>query len=87
MLDQQIFETVKSVIVQTLTEKGMPADTLTYDTPLGQTGLDSLEWAVVVVQLQDTLNIDPFELGINGELQTVSDLATLYVRGLKDNAA
>ena len=87
MSDQQIFDTVKTIIIQTLEAEERTPGVIAPDTALNETGLDSLEWAVVVVQLEDLLNIDPFEMGIEGVLLTVGDLASLYVRGLSQNKA
>jgi len=87
MSAQQIFDIVRTVIIQTLEDQERTPGVIAPQTALNETGLDSLEWAVVVVQLEDRLHIDPFEMGIEGELLTVGDLASLYVRGLHQNEA
>ena len=87
MSDQKIFEAVRTVITQTLAESNRKANALTCETLLSETRLDSLDWAVVVVRLQDMFGIDPFELGMSGDLKTIGDFASLYHRGLSDNQA
>lgn len=41
-------------------EHGKPAPELTDDTPLLDSGLDSLCFAVIVTRLEDLLGVDPF---------------------------
>ena len=67
------------VIQNTLEEKGVQTPAITLETPVdGTLGLDSLDWAVVVVKLENAIKIDPFRNGISRQLQTVSDLVDLY---------
>jgi acyl carrier protein len=68
------------VIRETAEAKGLSLPTLTLDSPVdGRLGLDSLDWAAVVVRLEMDTGIDPFASGAISELKTVSDLINLYV--------
>ena len=48
-------------------------------TQLVDTPLDSLDWAVVVALLEEEFGFDPFRMGWPSKLQTIADLARLYM--------
>ena len=50
-------------------------------TLLGDMGLDSLELAVLVVQLERDLGVDPFRQGAQG-VRTLGDLTSCYAGAL-----
>lgn len=69
---------VHAVINRVLTESGRPArDIGDTDTFTGTLGLDSLDLAVMVVGLEQTLGVDPFRSGAQA-VRTVGELADLY---------
>ena len=41
-------------------------------------GLDSLDWAEVVVRLEAKLGCDPFESSVSAEINVIEDLVRLY---------
>ena len=81
---EELNATVVRVVQATLEAKGTKAAVLTRDTPVDQRlGLDSLDWATVVVQLEDQLGVDPFAEGIDHELRTLGDFLDLYASVLR----
>jgi len=59
--------------------KGVEPPSIRDNTELNiELGLDSLDYAELVVRLESAFGFDPFALGAIGELKTVADLATLY---------
>ena len=59
--------------------KGTEAPTLTADTALTpELGLDSLDYAELVVRLEGEFGFDPFASGAGSEIRTMADLASLY---------
>ena len=61
--------------------KGLAVPRLDADTALdGSLGLDSLDFAEVVVRLEAAFGFDPFADRSVDNLQTVGDLAVLYRR-------
>jgi acyl carrier protein len=72
--------TILRIIRETAEAKGLNVANLGLGSPVdGRLGLDSLDWAAVVVRLEVETGIDPFISGAAGELKTVSDLVDLYV--------
>ncbi|MCI0655534.1 MAG: phosphopantetheine-binding protein [Acidobacteria bacterium] len=56
----------------------------TVDTPVdARLGLDSLDWAAIVVRLEGVLSIDPFEAGVDRELKTIQDIVDVYEDALR----
>ncbi|NIM01220.1 MAG: hypothetical protein GTN89_10380 [Acidobacteria bacterium] len=71
-------EAVVEAIRRALTEKGIDT-TVGPDTAVdGSLGLDSLDWAAIVVELESELGVDPFVDGIERELKTIQDLIEVY---------
>lgn len=81
MLDkEQLTGTLLEIIKETLESRKRPVPPLGPTTPIDRTlGLDSLDWAVVVVRLEDVTGIDPFQKGVSRELRVVSDLVEVYL--------
>src|SRR6185436_11398593 len=56
----------------------------TAQTPVdARLGLDSLDWAAIVVRLEGVLGIDPFEEGVDRELKTIQDIVGVYEDALR----
>jgi len=59
--------------------KGLPIPSLTPATILNtELGLESLDFAELVVRLEESTGKDPFASGAASQVQTISDLAALY---------
>lgn len=75
--------TILQIIEETLVAKDLSAQGLDLDSPVDSTlGLDSLDWAAVVVRIELETGVDPFAEGTVGSLKTVSDLIDLYVKAV-----
>jgi acyl carrier protein len=76
---EQVGKTVMEAIRETLAVKGVKAPALSSGTPIdGSLGLDSLDWAAVIVRLEEATGVDPFEKPVNRELKTIEDLVGMY---------
>lgn len=74
---------ILQIIGETLVAKDLSAQGLGLDSPVDSSlGLDSLDWAAVVVRIELETGIDPFAEGTIGRLKTVSDLIDLYVKAV-----
>jgi acyl carrier protein len=69
-----------SCIAEVFSGKGQEAPVLSLHTPLdGTLGLDSLDYAELVVRLEGAFGVDPFASGaVSSPLNTVGDLLRLY---------
>ena len=77
---EELTETIIDVIQETLALKGNPTASLTVDSNIDQSlGLESLDWAAIVVVLEEKTQVDPFQRGLQQELRTIGDLVDLYV--------
>lgn len=75
-----IARVILRTVGETLAAKGHPRLNLDLASPVDERlGLDSLDWAAVVVRLEMETGIDPFAQGMTRELRTISDLVDLYV--------
>jgi len=83
--------TVQRVIAcmeEVLRNKGVDPPTLAASTKLNrQLGLDSLDYAELVIRLELEFGNDPFQDGHLPELRSVSDLAALYEPGTSHGQA
>src|SRR5690606_9881868 len=78
-MSTHVQETIVAVIQDILTRKGLQPTSITRDTPIDRSlGLRSIDWAEVVVRLEDEFGTDPFENGQAGALRTLDDLVRLY---------
>lgn len=68
------------VIGETAAAKNLQIPDLGLQSPVDQTlGLDSLDWAAVVVRMEIETGIDPFASGTPYQLKTVADLVDFYL--------
>jgi acyl carrier protein len=81
MNEQQILGQISQIVQRILSEKGLDAAPISADTALldGTVGIDSLDLAVLVRELEDVVGHDPFADGFI-EFQTAGELARLYLR-------
>ena len=85
---EEVQSAVATVINRVLTDSGRPAKTIQPgDTLTGTLGLDSLDLAVLVVGLEQSLGVDPFRTGAQ-PVRSVEELVELYRSALaaKDGA-
>ena len=69
---------ILAAIRESLEMKGI-TEPPTAHTPVdARLGLDSLDWAAIVVRLEGVLGIDPFEEGVDRELKTIQDIVGVY---------
>lgn len=71
-------------LIAVFRSKGQAPPPIGPETALDHTlGLESLDYAELVVRLEEDLGVDPFARGAVGGLQTVADLVSLYERSLR----
>jgi acyl carrier protein len=74
-------ETVITVFQQVFKNKGLAPPRLDAQTPLdGSLGLESIDFAEIVLRLEEAFGADPFANGVPSNLRTLGDLAALYSR-------
>jgi acyl carrier protein len=75
----QVLEHINAIINRLLAEKGERGSRITAGTVLlgGVAGVDSLDLALLVRELEDVVGRDPFHEGFV-EFRTAEDLAKLY---------
>lgn len=77
---EEMVETIINVIQEALVLKGAPPASLTINSNIDQSlGLDSLDWAAIVVMLEEKTQVDPFQRGLRQELHTLGDFVDVYV--------
>lgn len=77
---EELTETIINVIRGVLELKGATPTALTLDSIIDQSlGLDSLDWAAVVVLLEEKTQVDPFQRGLGQDLHTLGDLVDVYL--------
>lgn len=77
-----VLENISAVINQILQQNGAQAVTFnSEDALVGTLGLDSMDLAVLVVELEQRLGLDPFREG-QGAVRTVGELADVYEKAL-----
>ncbi len=87
MTTDRVRATVAQVINRVLTESGRAARELQDDDTLtGLIGFDSLDLAVLVVGLEQSLGIDPFRTGAR-PVQTFGELVDLYRSALGESSS
>ena len=81
MDEQQILGKIEKLVGDIVTAKGTKAPKIEATTELlgGGVGMDSLDLAVLVRELEETTGFDPFSDGFI-EFRTAGELAKLYVR-------
>ncbi|MCX7836048.1 MAG: phosphopantetheine-binding protein [bacterium] len=70
-------ETIFQIMKETAEEKGASIQP-NLQLPIGELGFDSMDWAVIVVKLEQELGFDPFADGARFEINTVQDFVRLY---------
>lgn len=58
--------------------KGISAPNMGPETVLDQIGLESLDFAEVVIRMEEITGKDPFATGTEYQIKSLSDLAVLY---------
>jgi acyl carrier protein len=66
------------LLLEVFQSKGRPAAALSPDTVLDQLGLESLDFAQVVIRMEEITGKDPFATGAEHQIRTLSDLSGLY---------
>ena len=80
-MSDTVITQVLVAIAAVCARKGLPPAPLAAQTPLdGTIGLDSLDFAEVIVRLEQVFGFDPFSERPIDQLATIGDLAALYYR-------
>ncbi|MDC7676552.1 acyl carrier protein [Asticcacaulis sp. ZE23SCel15] len=81
MTEDQIYAAIVEIISQTLDDKGLDVPEITPETEVlgDELGIDSLDLATLVSELEKKIGFDPFAKGFI-EFKTVGELTKLYVR-------
>jgi acyl carrier protein len=81
MNEQQILEQIGTLVGRILSDKGQKPVAIQANTELlgGGVGIDSLDLAMLVRELEEAFGFDPFQDGFI-EFRTAGELAKLYVR-------
>lgn len=81
MNEQQVFDQIVQIVQRTLSDKGLTAPPIGPETELlgGEVGIDSLDLAMLVRELEEVVGHDPFQDGFI-EFRTAGELARLYVK-------
>lgn len=80
MTEQEVLVHIERLVGNILKGKGVPATKVDAGTELlGSTGIDSLDLAVLVRELEEVAGHDPFADGFI-EFRTAGELAKLYAR-------
>lgn len=81
MNEQQILAQIETIVQRTLSDKGLKAPAIAPSTELlgGEVGIDSLDLAMLVRELEDVVGHDPFHNGFI-DFRTAGELAKLYVK-------
>jgi acyl carrier protein len=75
----QIDRRIVAAFEQVFRNKGLKPPALSADTVLdGTLGLESMDFAEVVLRLEQAFGKDPFADGVPPNLRTLGDLAALY---------
>ena len=84
MADQDVRTTVADVINRVLSDSGRPTkEIVDDDTFTGTLALDSLDLAVMVVGLEQSLGVDPFREGAK-PVANIGQLVELYEKSLQE---
>jgi acyl carrier protein len=79
--EQAVLLKIQELVANILSQKGLPAAPVGAGTELlgGGVGIDSLDLAMLVRDLEEAIGFDPFQNGFI-EFRTAGELAKLYVR-------
>lgn len=78
MSSSQNQEQVVQLLTEVFVSKGLTAPALGPDTVLDQIGLESLDFAQVVIRMEEQTGKDPFASGEDLQVRLLSDFAALY---------
>lgn len=77
--EDEVQQTVIKSIEAVFKNKGLTPPTLGPETAFDRSlGLDSLDFAEVVIRLEEQFDKDPFAQGSVWQIRTIGDLAALY---------
>jgi acyl carrier protein len=81
MTEEQILAEIGKAVTQIMSDKGLPAPTLTSETELlgGDLPIDSLDLAMLVREMEERVGFDPFQDGFI-DFRTAGEMAKLYVK-------
>lgn len=81
MTEQEMLGHITRLVAQVLDDKGLEAAEITADTELldGSVGIDSLDLAMLVRELEEVAGHDPFAAGFI-DFRTAGELAKLYAQ-------
>lgn len=81
MTEQAVLEHIRTIVARILTDKGQRAPDIQSSSELlgGAVGIDSLDLAMLVRELEEVVGFDPFQDGFI-EFRTAGELAKLYVK-------
>ena len=81
MTEDQVLAEISKQVEAILASKGLPAPSIDANTPLlgGDIGIDSLDLAVLVSELEGVIGHDPFRNGFI-DFRTAGELAKLYAK-------
>lgn len=81
MNETQVLEQIEAIVARTLSDKGKSAPRIASNTELlsGEVGIDSLDLAMLVRELEDVVGFDPFQNGFI-DFRTAGELAKLYTK-------
>jgi acyl carrier protein len=77
---ESFLKIITDVIRVMLVERGEAVPALQGDTQISNSGLDSLDIAVLVVRLEEHFGFDPFAEVLDRYPQTLGEMAELYAR-------
>lgn len=76
---RQIEQTILATIAAVFRNKGLEPPTLSVETPFDRSlGIESLDFAEVIVRLEDELGKDPFATATEWQVRTIGDLVAMY---------
>ena len=81
MTEDEALNVIREKVQGIVTSKGLPEPEITAETQLlgGEVGIDSLDLAVLVSELESALGHDPFRSGFV-DFRTAGELAKLYAK-------
>ena len=78
-MNDSVMARVISCLAEVFENKGIEVPNIDENTPLDASlGLQSLDYAELVVRLEDEFDIDPFDVPEPPQVATVAELAALY---------
>lgn len=69
---------IVDALAEVFKEKGLTMPVIESDTVLDQLGLESLDFAQVVIRMEEVTGKDPFATGAEYQIRTLADLAAVY---------